>query len=124
MVCPAGMAVPFDVRFAWLASVDVVIVRAVQRWAMVLSSCSVRHPLKLDRVTSNPARMNGQPCVRDLRLTVRRVVELVDLYPDRAELRREFPEWDEEDIRQALVYAAVSSDDRVVELVGNHETAA
>jgi uncharacterized protein (DUF433 family) len=46
----------------------------------------------LNRITVNPARMNGQPCVRDLRLTVRRVVQLVALYPDRAELRREFPE--------------------------------
>ena len=72
--------------------------------------------MKLDRITSNPARMTGQPCVRDLRLTVRRVVELVALYPDRAELQREFPELDEEDIRQALTYAAASLDDRVVEL--------
>ena len=79
--------------------------------------------MKLDRVASNPARMNGQPCVRDLRLTVRRVVELVAIYPDRAELIREFPELDEEDIRQALAYAAASLDDRVVELAGNHEPA-
>jgi len=64
--------------------------------------------MKLDRITSTSARMNGQPCVRDLRLTVRRVVELVALYPDRAELRREFPELDEEDIRQALAYATAS----------------
>lgn len=78
----------------------------------------------LDRITSNPGRMNGQPCVRDLRLTVRRVVELAALYPDRAELRREFPELDEEDIRQALVYAAASLDDRVIELPRSHETAA
>ncbi len=77
--------------------------------------------MKLDRITNNPARMSGQPCVRDLRLTVRRVVELVALYPDRAELQREFPELDEEDIRQALTYAAASLDDRVVELAGNHE---
>lgn len=31
--------------------------------------------MKLDRITSNPKRMNGQPCIRDLRLTVRRVIE-------------------------------------------------
>ena len=80
--------------------------------------------MKLDRITSNPARMTGQPCVRDLRLTVRRVVELVALYPDRAELLREFPELEEEDLRQALAYAAASLDDRVVKLVGTHETAA
>jgi uncharacterized protein (DUF433 family) len=80
--------------------------------------------MKLDRISSNPARMNGQPCVRDLRITVRRVVELVSLYPDRTELLREFPELDEEDIRQALAFAAASLDDRVIELPGNHETAA
>src|SRR4051794_16070081 len=80
--------------------------------------------MNLDRITSNPARMNGQPCVRDLRLTVRRVVQLVATYPDRNELRREFPELDDEDIRQALAFAAAALDDRVIELTGHHETAA
>jgi uncharacterized protein (DUF433 family) len=80
--------------------------------------------MKFDRITSNPARMNGQPCVRNLRLTVRRVVELVATYPDRAELRQEYPELEEDDIQQALAYAAASLDDRVLELGGTHETAA
>jgi uncharacterized protein (DUF433 family) len=80
--------------------------------------------MNLDRITSNPARMNGQPCVRDLRLTVRRVVELVALYPNREELQREFPELEEEDIRQSLVFAANSLDDRVIALGDHHETAA
>jgi uncharacterized protein (DUF433 family) len=62
--------------------------------------------MKLDRITINPKRMNGQPCIRDLRLTVRRVLEILALYPDRAELRREYPELEEEDIRQALAHAA------------------
>ncbi len=61
---------------------------------------------KLDRITINPARMNGQPCLRNLRLTVRRVIELVAIYPDRAELFQEYPELEEEDIRQALTFAA------------------
>jgi uncharacterized protein (DUF433 family) len=80
--------------------------------------------MAIDRITSNPARMNGQPCVRDLRLTVRRVVQLTALYPDRAELRQEYPELEDEDIRQSLVYAAASLDDRILELPGTHETAA
>ena len=80
--------------------------------------------MKLDRITSNPARMNGQPCVRDLRLTVRRVVELVATYPNRADLFREFPELEEEDIRQALLFAGTALDDHVVEIGGHHETAA
>lgn len=70
--------------------------------------------MAFDRITSDPARLNGQPCIRNLRLTVRRVVEAVALYPDRAQLRREYPELDDEDIRQALEYAAAMLDDRVV----------
>ena len=62
--------------------------------------------MKLDRITSNPNKMNGQPCIRDLRLTVRRVVNLLVVYPDREELFREFPELEEEDIQQALIFAS------------------
>jgi len=60
----------------------------------------------LDRITIDPDRMNGQPCVRDMRLTFRRVVELAALYPNREELHQEFPELENEDVRQALLYAA------------------
>lgn len=70
--------------------------------------------MKLDRIKINPERMNGQPSIRDLRLTVRRVVELVALYPDRDELYREFPELEEEDVRQALLYASSYLDERIV----------
>lgn len=80
--------------------------------------------MKLDRITSHPARMNGQPCVRDLRLTVRRVVEAMAIYPDREVLRQEYPELDDEDIRQALLFAATCLDDRVLELSSHRETAA
>jgi uncharacterized protein (DUF433 family) len=68
------------------------------------------------RITCDPRRMNGQPCIRGLRLTVRRVVEAVATYPDRKDLKREYPELEEEDIREALAYAAASLEDRVVEL--------
>ncbi|MFH0980981.1 MAG: DUF433 domain-containing protein [Planctomycetota bacterium] len=70
----------------------------------------------LNRITVDPARMNGQPCIRNLRLTVRRVVEAVATYPDRAELAREYPELEEEDVRQALLFAAASLDDQVIDL--------
>ncbi len=80
--------------------------------------------MKLDRITSNQTRMNGQPCICNLRLTVRRVIELLATYPDRQELYREFPELEEEDIRQALIYASTYMDDRIVELSPNNETAA
>jgi len=73
--------------------------------------------MKLDRITINPMRMNGQPCIRNLRLTVRRVLELTAIYQDRDELRREYPELTDEDIRQALVFAAAALDDQVADFV-------
>lgn len=71
---------------------------------------------KLDRITTDAGRLNGEPCIRNLRLTVRRVLELLATYPDRAELKREYPELEAEDIRQALAYAAALIDDKVLPL--------
>ena len=69
-----------------------------------------------DRITQDPTQMNGQPCIRGMRLTVRRVLEALALYPDRAELRAEYPELEEEDISQALAYAAANLDDKTFPL--------
>jgi uncharacterized protein (DUF433 family) len=68
--------------------------------------------IRFDRITTAPEMMNGQPCIRGMRLTVRRVVEAVALYPDRAELKQEYPELEDDDIRQALEFAASSLDDQ------------
>ena len=70
-----------------------------------------------DRITWNPAQMNGQPCVRGMRLTVRRVVEAVALYPNRDDLFRNYPELEPEDIRQALAFAAANLEDSAAETV-------
>ena len=43
-------------------------------------------------MTWNPNQMNGPPCIRGMRLTVRRVVEAVALYPNRDDLFRDYPE--------------------------------
>ncbi|MGH8229704.1 MAG: DUF433 domain-containing protein [Steroidobacteraceae bacterium] len=71
---------------------------------------------KLERITVDPAIMNGQPCVRGMRLTVRRVVESAALYASRQELQAEYPELEDEDIAQALEFAARNLDDRVFPL--------
>ncbi len=69
----------------------------------------------LDRITWNPRQMNGQPCIRGMRLTVRRVVEAVSMYPDRADLFRNYPELEPEDVRQALTFAAANLEDSATE---------
>jgi uncharacterized protein (DUF433 family) len=80
--------------------------------------------MKVDRITIDPDKMSGQPCVRNMRLTVKRVVELAALYPNREEMLREYPELEDEDVRQALTYVAAYLDDRIVELPLTHENAA
>ena len=61
-----------------------------------------------DRITVDPKQMNGQPCIRGMRLSVRRVLEAVSLYPNREDLFREYPELVEDDISQALEFAAAN----------------
>ena len=72
--------------------------------------------MNFERITCDPQRMNGQPCIRGMRLTVRRVLEAMATFPDRDELIKEYPELEDEDIRQALAFAAASLDDKHVEL--------
>ncbi len=69
--------------------------------------------MSFDRITIDPAKMGGQPCIRGMRLTVRRLLEALATYPDREELKRQYPELDDEDIRQALAYAATLVPDRL-----------
>jgi len=64
--------------------------------------------MKLDRIQIDPERMNGQATIRNLRLTVSRVIELVALYSDQKEIFEEYPELDNEDIQQALMFASIN----------------
>jgi uncharacterized protein (DUF433 family) len=71
---------------------------------------------KFDRITSIPTILNGQPTIRGMRLTVRRVIEALAIYPNWDDLRAQYPELEPEDIRQALEFAAQNLDDRVLPL--------
>jgi uncharacterized protein (DUF433 family) len=70
---------------------------------------------QFERITWNPNQMNGQPCIRGMRLTVRRVVEAVAAYPNRDDLFRNYPELEPDDVRQALAFAAANLEDRAAE---------
>ncbi len=72
--------------------------------------------MQFERITRDPNRLGGQPCIRDLRITVRRALQVIALYPDRDELRHEYPELEPEDLRQALEFAAAQMDDRSIDL--------
>jgi uncharacterized protein (DUF433 family) len=81
-----------------------------------LAKCIKMEAMRLfDRITWNPSQMNGQPCIRGMRLTVRRVVEAVAIYPNRDDLFRNYPELEPDDVRQALAFAAASLEDSATE---------
>ena len=69
-----------------------------------------------DRITVNPEQMGGQACVRNMRLTVRRVLEAMAVYPNRADLFREYPELEEDDVKQVLDFAAANLADAAVDV--------
>ena len=61
---------------------------------------------QLDRITFNPQVMGGKPCVRGLRVTVGTLVGLVAAGRSTPEILALYPYLEDEDIRQALSYAA------------------
>lgn len=69
-----------------------------------------------DRITVEPEKCGGKPCIRGMRITVRRVLELLATYPNRTDLFEEYPFLEETDLQQALRYAAAAVDDEVIAL--------
>jgi uncharacterized protein (DUF433 family) len=52
-----------------------------------------------------------------MRITVKRVLLALAEYPNRDDFRRAYPDIDDEDIRQALAYAAANLEDHIEEPV-------
>jgi uncharacterized protein (DUF433 family) len=61
---------------------------------------------QLTRITLNPEVMGGKPCIRGLRVTVGTVVGLLAAGHSVADILKAYPYLEEEDIREALAYAA------------------
>jgi uncharacterized protein (DUF433 family) len=59
-----------------------------------------------DRITMNPDVMGGKPCIRGMRITVGMIVEALAAGRTIADLLADFPYLEEQDIREALAFAA------------------
>ena len=59
-----------------------------------------------DRITVEADKMGGQPCIRGMRITVRRCLSLMATFPDRTKLFANYPELEEQDLVQALAFAS------------------
>jgi uncharacterized protein (DUF433 family) len=66
-----------------------------------------------DRITQSPDLLAGRAAVRGLRISVAHVVNLVANGMTPAQIVEELPDLEEEDVRQALGYAAALAQDEL-----------
>jgi uncharacterized protein (DUF433 family) len=60
----------------------------------------------LERITIEPGKRGGKPCIRGLRMTVGDILEYLAAGMTPEDLLADFPNLEAEDIRAALLYAA------------------
>lgn len=61
---------------------------------------------QFDRITVDPERLGGKPCIRGLRISAGMLVQMVAAGKTVEEITSEYPYLDGEDVRQALAYSA------------------
>ena len=59
-----------------------------------------------DRITIEPGKRSGKPCIRGLRITVSDVLEYLASGMTEDQILKEFPDLEREDIRACLAFAA------------------
>ena len=64
----------------------------------------------LDRITLNPQRCGGRPCVRGMRIRVEDVLDLLAAGVQAAEILADFPFLKPDDILATLEFAAAQTD--------------
>ena len=70
------------------------------------------------RITVDPNRMGGLPCIRSLRIPVATVVGMVGEGMAEAEILNAYPDLEVEDVREALRYAAEAVRERELPIAG------
>lgn len=68
----------------------------------------------LARITIDPQRMHGRPCIRDLRITVADVLGLLSAGQSRESILEDYPYLEEADIDAVLAYAARQVDHPII----------
>ena len=68
----------------------------------------------LTRITINPERMHGRPCVRNLRITVTDVLNLLASRQSRESILKHYPYLEDTDIDAVLAFAARQADHPII----------
>lgn len=75
----------------------------------------IRH-YQFDRITLDPEKCFGKPCIRGLRIPVASILSYLSSGMSIDEILKKWPELEREDIYQALGYAAWVMEERVIPL--------
>jgi uncharacterized protein (DUF433 family) len=68
----------------------------------------------LTRITIDPERMHGRPCIRGLRVTVADVLGLLSSGQSREAILKDYPYLESADIDAAMGFAARQADHRII----------
>lgn len=68
----------------------------------------------LERITIDPAQCGGKPCIRNLRVRVKDVLEMLGSGMTDTDILEEFPYLEADDLRAAQLYAARLTDHPVL----------
>lgn len=68
----------------------------------------------LQRITIEPGKCGGRPCIRGLRIRVRDILALLAAGADTDEILEDHPDLETDDIRAALLYAATLADHTIL----------
>ncbi len=60
----------------------------------------------LNRITNNPAVLTGKPVIRGMRISVEQILKMLARGISNADIIKEFPLLEEEDIKACLLFAA------------------
>ena len=71
--------------------------------------------MTLKRITVNPEICGGKPCIRGLRFPVSRLLGLLASGETAEMILQAYPYLEQEDINEALQYAALLADEQVIE---------
>jgi len=75
--------------------------------------------MQFSRITVEPEKMGGVPCIRGLRIPVTTIVGMFANGMSTEEIMTEYPDIEKEDIYEALAYAAEAVRERQLPVVEN-----
>ena len=70
-----------------------------------------------DRITINPNQMNGEPCIRNLRIPIATIITMIAQGITLDKILEYYPDLEKDDITEALNFAAETVRERELPLI-------